>query len=297
MKRFLVFDIGGTAIKYALMDEAAKIFEKAEMKTPLDGLEAFLDAIESVYQKYADQVSGIALSMPGNLDSKTGQINTPGALLYNANINIIEKLSERISIPIAVENDGKCAALAELWQGNLQDVQDAAVLILGTGVGGAFIHDRQILKGKHFFAGEVSFMITDPEKEGFERFFALKGSTTALIYQVAQLKQTDPTTLDGRKIFEWYESGDADCDLALDTLAKNIATQIFNIQCFLDPERVCIGGGISKQPVVIEKISTQLQALYDKIPIDFPKVEIAPCAFYNDSNLIGALYNFKLQHP
>lgn len=290
----LVFDVGGTFIKYALMDDNANIYEKGNEVTPLDSQEHFIDVIESVYQRHGGEVDGIAISLPGNIDVETGHVYTPGALSYNAGTNIIDAIKSRIDTNVSVENDGKCAALAELWKGNLKDCNDGAVLILGTGIGGGFIHNRQLMKGKHFFSGEVSFLLTNPEKPGFESVFAMKGSTTALIMQVAMKKQCSPEELNGKKIFEMIEQGDQDCIDALECVAKNIAVQIFNIQCFMDPEKVCIGGGISKQPLLLEKIREQLNELYAVIPFEFPTVEVDTCAFYNDSNLIGALYNYQL---
>lgn len=292
----LVIDIGGTAIKYAIMDMDATIHEKGELDTPTDTLEHLLDVITSLYYKFKDKVDGIALSMPGNIDSDTGEIYTPGALTYNANVNIIKAIQERVNVNVAVENDGKSAALAELWKGNLSGCKDGIVLIIGTGIGGGIIHQRKLIKGKHFFAGEVSYLMTDLNSQGMENVFALKGSTTALILQVAALKGIEPSTLDGNKIFEWIHEGDKDSMAALENIANNIAVQIYNLQCLFDPEKVCIGGGISKQKILIEKIKEKLNSMYEKIPFPIPHAIVENCAYYNDSNLIGALYNYKIHY-
>lgn len=292
----LVYDVGGTFIKYALMDDDAKIYDKGKIETPKDTKEHFMDTIESIYKQYRYEVDGLAFSLPGNIDTETGYIYTPGALMYNANTNFFDTIHSRIDLPVSVENDGKSAALAELWKGNLKDVQDGAVLILGTGVGGGFIHHRKLLKGKHFFSGEVSFLMTNFEVLDFYHAFGLKGSATGLIMEAATRKNIDPSLLDGKKIFAGIEEGDKDYMEALDVIARNIAAQIYNIQCFLDPERVCIGGGISKQPLLLEKIKENLEMIKGKIPVPFPDVDVTTCAFYNDSNLIGALYNYNIHH-
>ena len=87
----LVLDIGGTLIKYAVMDKEAKIFQRGELPTPLDSIESLMKKITELYNSLKDEVNGIAISMPGNIDTKTGQIYSPGALAYNANVNIIDK--------------------------------------------------------------------------------------------------------------------------------------------------------------------------------------------------------------
>lgn len=63
------------------------------------------------------------------------------------------------------------------------------------------------------------------------------------------------------------------------------------MQCILDPQKVLIGGGISQQAILIEKIKEKLEELYEKIPFEIPKAQVEACCYFNDSNLIGALYN------
>ena len=96
MSYILGLDVGGSAIKYALMDKEANFIEKGTIPTPLDTKEHFIEAIVSIYNKFEDKVEGLALSMPGNIDSDTGHIDTPGALEFNYNTNIFDSLHEKI---------------------------------------------------------------------------------------------------------------------------------------------------------------------------------------------------------
>ena len=293
----LVLDIGGTLIKYAVMDKEAKIFQRGEFPTPLDSIESLMKKITELYNSLKDEVNGIAISMPGNIDTKTGQIYSPGALDYNANVNIIDKIHEQIDVPVSVENDGKSAALAEVWIGNLKNSKDGVVMILGTGIGGGIIKDRKIHKGNHFFAGEFSFLMQDTKTLDFNNAFALTGSTSALINEVSKKKNIDIKSLNGYKVFSMIEEGDSDVLEIFEKFTTNIAMQIYNLQCILDPEKFLIGGGISKQPILLEKIKKNLEKIYEKIPFDIPHAVVDTCKYYNDSNLIGALYNYYLQFP
>ncbi len=288
----VVIDIGGTSIKYALMDMEANIYDQKETATPRDSLDSLLNVICNIYYQY-EEVDGIALSMPGNIDSDTGQIYTPGSLVYNENINIIDKLHERLKVMISVENDAKCAALAEVWKGNLKDCDDGIVLIIGTGIGGGIVHQKEVIKGKHFFAGEVSYLVCDMEEFDFKNAFALKGSTTALIQKTAVLKHMDPSVLDGKKVFELIANNDEDACLAFDEMCTYLAKEIYNLQCIFDPEKILIGGGISRQPILLTRISEKIDQLYKKIPVAIPHPRLDVCRFYNESNLIGALYHYK----
>ena len=75
---YLVFDVGGTAIKYALMNDELEMLEKGSVPTPLDTLENFLEVIKSIYNRYSS-VDGIAMSLPGLYNKKTHKMQVPGA--------------------------------------------------------------------------------------------------------------------------------------------------------------------------------------------------------------------------
>lgn len=295
--RKLVLDVGGTKIKYALMENDATIFEKGEVDTPLDHLDHLLDVFKEIYSKYQDQVDGMALSMPGNIDSNVGYMYSGGALMYNQKLNIIEAIQKVIPLPISVENDGKCAALAELWKGNLVNVNDGIVIILGTGIGGGVVQNGKLNRGNHFFAGEFSFIQSEVGGFKYENCFALKASTSTLLIGLSKKKGIDFNSINGYDFFNYLDSGDQDAMEVFDEFAANLAFQIYNFQCVLDPQRVLIGGGISKRDIVIEKVKEHLNKVYEQIPVSFPTVEIDHCKFYNDSNLIGALYHYFEINP
>lgn len=290
----LVFDVGGSAIKYAIMDNDAHIYERGKELTPKDSLDSFLNVLKSVYEKYQDEVDGIAMSVPGTIDSSKGQIYAPGALTYNENVNLADKIHEFTDVPVTLENDGKSAALAELWKGHLQGCQAGAVIVVGSGLGGGIIQDGQLLKGQHLFAGEFSYVLFGEENEFLNNVWAMQGSTTALLMQTAKSKNIDFTDIDGIKVFEWIHQGDQQAILALQSVAKSLAKGIYNLQCILDPEKILIGGGISQQPLLLEKIQEELNHIYSQIPFTIPHAQVETCRFYNDSNLIGALYNYLL---
>ena len=107
MKEYLVLDVGGSAIKYGLIKEDLTIIEKSSIPTPLDNLENFIETIGRIYDKYADQVSGMALSMPGIIDPEKGYQYTGGALEYISNLHTSEVLKKRCPTNISIGNDAK----------------------------------------------------------------------------------------------------------------------------------------------------------------------------------------------
>ena len=124
----LSIDIGGTFIKYALMDQDAAILSRGKIPTPQKGRTELVEAIGRLYDDMPD-VEGIAISMPGIIDSEKGYCVMGGALGYNDDFYFRHVLYERCPVKIVIENDAKCAAMAEARMGALKDVSDGLVLI------------------------------------------------------------------------------------------------------------------------------------------------------------------------
>ena len=78
--KYLVLDIGGSAIKYALMTEELEFIEKGKKPTPRDNIENFVEVVGEIYDEYKDDIEGMAISMPGVLDSEKGYTYTGGSL-------------------------------------------------------------------------------------------------------------------------------------------------------------------------------------------------------------------------
>lgn len=299
--KYLSIDIGGTFIKYSIITQEAKIIEKSKVKTPREEnegtLKDFINILVDIYDEYRGEVDGVAISMPGMLDSNTGYLYTSGSLEYASNINIIQLLKDKIDVPITVENDGKCAALAELWQGELVNVDNGAVVVLGTGVAGGIIINGKLHKGRHFSAGEFSYIVDGSENiTELNSYWGIISSVTKLIELVAEQIGIHQDELDGEKIFEMANRGDKKVLKALDIYAKNLAIKIYNLQVLLDLDLIAIGGGISQQPLLLDYINKNIDDFIKVNPLReigpiIPTPKVTTCRYFNDSNLIGALYH------
>ena len=292
--QILVVDIGGTWIKYACMTENMDILNRGKVKTPQSGREELIETIGKIYDQMPE-AEGIAISMPGIIDSENGYCFMGGALRYNDDFYLRQSLYERCPVRIVMENDAKCAAMAEAAVGSLKDVEDGFVLIFGTMIGGAFIKNHRLHRGRHFAAGEVSYINTGREEmPTFSNVWGNRCGTSGLCRMYAQKKRLAPESVDGIMVFEGVKRQEADAMECLQRFTKEIAVQLFNIQTILDPERFAIGGGISAQPVFIEYIKNNLTELYAGCPYQVPHAEVVSCKFQNDANLIGALQCFLL---
>lgn len=289
--KYLVIDIGGTFTKYAIMDENCEFYKKSKVSTVCDETETFIEMIVNIYEDNKEDIEGIAISSAGIIDSKKGLMHTGGSLFCISNLNIVEALEKRCGIPVSVENDAKCAALAELWRGSLRGCRDAIVMILGTAVGGTIISEGKVLKGSHFIAGEFSYLFTD-SKDALnpENTLAIRGGVPALIRLAAEIMQIPADELSGEKIFLLAREGNEKALSCIRKYAHILAVQVTNYQFMTDPERISIGGGISAQPMLLDMIREELVKLNNVYPHKVPMPEVTACHFFNDSNLIGALY-------
>lgn len=293
MKTYLGIDVGGTAIKYALMTEESTILSKGEIATPKTNLEDFINAIVDIYNKH-NEVSGIAMSAPGRIDANTGYMFTGGALShYIMECPLAKLIMDKIPVLVTIDNDAKCAASAELWKGSLQNVSCGMVLTIGTGIGGGVVVDGKVHRGFNFASGEVSGLPTTihPVNDPFD-VWARINSTGNLVKAYAEVKHLNPKEVDGKHFFEAISHQDADAQRILEDFSQSFAMGLFTIQTILDTETIAIGGGISSQAILIETIQAKLEALFTSLTWAPQKMmKLVPCAFGNDSNLIGALYH------
>ena len=291
--KYLVLDVGGSAIKYALMDKQAVVLEKGQVATPLDSFGAFSSEIIRLYKHYQDQITGIAFSLPGVIDSEQGHSITGGALTYNDKRNFVTDIQQHCPVPVTIENDAKCAALAEAWKGSLVGCKNGVVVVLGTAVGGGIFLNGQLYKGSHFAAGELSFLLTDSWHAKGEpyHYWGHDGGSRGLCRAVEHIKRLPPKSVNGQQVFAWANEGDADVCEALDAYTYRLAMQFFNLQSLFDPDIIAIGGGISAQPLLLQYIEQNMAYLEQHLPMHLTIPKVVRCHFMNDANLVGALHH------
>lgn len=312
--KLLALDFGGTFVKHCLMDENAEITERGEIPAPLDSAENFVKLIRDLYEKYND-VNGIAISMPGVIDSNTGYLYSAGAYTaIMAKKNLFDMLAD-IPVPVSVENDGKSAILAESWQGSLQGVSDAAAVIIGSGLGGGIIMDGRLRKGAHFASGEISGLLVRPGEYGMENMAAFGAGTTALLMMTAAAKGLSPAQFEisgfmaqgepdpnlpiysGRDVFRWVDEGDPVTCAVYKKWIQNLTLVIINLKMTLDPVKIVLGGGVSRNP----RLLPDVQAEYNNyVPVmrgfGMPETEIGVCTFSADANMVGAVCNWMIRY-
>lgn len=278
-------DIGGSSIKYGLYGEDG-LRHKGSFKTP----ETYQLMKEELFRvltemKKETEISGAAFSAPGTVDSERGYIGGLSAVSYIHHFNIREDLENFLGVPVTIENDANCAALAELYEGAAQDVNDVLFMVIGSGIGGAVIIDRKLYKGRNLFGGEFGYML-----------LAENDSLSSLGSPVQMARRYSEETgelVEGSEVFLRAEEGDPIAIKHAESLIDGLARGIFNLSCTFNPDRFVIGGGISRREDLIPRLLERTKWYLAGKGAEGLEVNLVPCAFRSDANLIGAAIHFR----
>ena len=291
MKNFICIDVGGTSIKYSVIKEDGKIITKNSMHTEAiqKGGTGILKKIKSIIREYKKEyeISGIAISTAGMVDSKEGKIlYALEDLIPNyTGVEIKKEVEKEFNILCEVENDVNCAGLGEMWLGAGKDSNSSVCLTIGTGIGGCIIIDNKLISGFSNSAGEVGYININGKS------FQDIASTSSLIKRIAKKKNMNYMDLNGKIVFELAKENDKDCLEEIDNMVKNLAIGISNICYIINPQVVILGGGIMAQeeflkPKIEKELkNTLIESIYKNTKLEFAKQK-------NDAGMLGALYNF-----
>lgn len=291
MKQYISIDIGGTAIKYGVIDENAQILMKKSMATEAfkggpEILKKAIGIVEELMGETESEISGICISTAGMVDIEKGSIFYSAPLIPNyAGTQFKAVMEEKFKIPCEVENDVNCAGLAEYQSGSAKGSRVAVMLTIGTGIGGCIILDGKIFHGFSNSACEVGYMHMD----GGE--FQDLGAASILTKKVAGRKQESETCWDGYHIFESAKQGDEICVQAIDEMADVLGKGISNICYVLNPEVVVLGGGIMAQEEFLGGRIKQAVKKYLVSSIE-SNTTIAFAKHQNNAGMLGAFYHF-----
>ncbi len=280
-----VFDIGGSSVKYGCLT-GGSLVEVGSFKTP-QTWEKMRNDLYSVFSEMNEKyvLSGVAFSAPGAVDSKNDIIRGDSAVPYIHGFSIRKELQELFLLPVSIENDANCAALAELDRGAAKDVENAIFVIIGSGIGGAVIVNRALQRGRNLFGGEFGYMLLD-EKHSLSNL----GSPVEMAKRYAlEMGETD---IEGSEVFRRADEGEPLAEAHVERLIDALSRGIFNLNCALNPDKIIIGGGLSKRTDLIIRLQEKTEMYLKSKGAEEIDLDIVPCVFRGDANLIGAAVHF-----
>lgn len=293
-RKYLLFDIGGTAVKYAAGDVRGDLWGQGKFETPESGLEELFVQMGMVYGQFARQwdIRAAAVSCPGAVDGSAGVIHGSSAVPYIHEIPFGAMVSQALDgLPVIIENDARCFAMGEMWLGEAADARHFASIAIGSGIGGAMVHDRKVLYGANLCCGEVSnFPLGDLRPDGTRAVWSdYTPVNLARRYGIEQ-----ETKMDGKKLFELADHGDAKASGYLDQFYYYTAMGCILIQFTYDPEMIVLGGGVSERKDLAQCINEKINGiLCPGQNFSFLKPRLVRSRYNNRSNLKGALYALR----
>lgn len=290
MSFLLAIDIGGTLTKFSLISGDKTLLSRKEIHTPVSFNDLFqgLDFYLESENKQGRSMTGIALSSPGSI-AESGKVLGYSAVPFLHNENLIHRFEERFRVPISAENDANCAALAEKWNGAASDLKNYACIVCGTGVGGALVLNGNVWKGANLHGGEFGYAILRSElaSHSYSSWSEL-GSSSAI------LRRLEDSTIEkewtGERAFTAAEEGHVRAKESIETFFHHLAVGIFNIQYILDPQKILIGGGITRQPDFLSLLAQAIDHIYEAMPYARIRPEVDLCQHLGDAQLLGAAY-------
>lgn len=289
MKNLAVIDIGGTSIKFGAWVNNELITLGSE-PTP-DNIASFYKIlkhrVDEIKVAYAD-ISGVAISSPGAVNKEARQIDGASAIRYIHGFPIFEQLETLFDLPVSIENDANCAALAEVANGAGKDNKNVLFLVLGTGIGGAIIIDGKIFHGSHLYGGEFGFMLVNDHETLSE--------ACSPVNLARKYNEITGEGLTGKEVFDLADQGNQIAYELREKMLKSLAVSIYNLQYSYDPEKFILGGGVSNNPRLLPLLKKKIHEVVASVPIAEIEPEVELCQFKSNANLYGAVVDFLQEH-
>ncbi|WP_424685769.1 ROK family protein [Enterococcus sp.] len=285
-EKIVVFDLGGSAVKFGIWQDN-HLTNQGQFTTPTTWGK-LKEKLFQIKESLCDDAMGIAMSCPGAVSVRDGIIYGNSAIPYIHNFLIRNELTDLFQLPVSIQNDANCAALAEVWRGNARNVDSAVFMIIGSGIGGAFTFQGNLMIGKHLFGGEFGWMLVNNHQTLSE-----VGSPVKMAQKFSEIKGDKVYT--GKEVFTLYEHGDELAVTLVDKMLDALAIGLYNLCISYDADRYLIGGGISARSDVITKLQLKVKQLLNLYDASEIHPEIRACRFLNEANLIGAVYQFMLE--
>jgi predicted NBD/HSP70 family sugar kinase len=256
----IAIDLGGTKISIALFNVNAELSERKviptyKVTTSDEFLKMLMQSIRDFISECDRSLSSlkvIGIGTPGIVDTKRGIVieGSPNLPEWE-NLNISALIQQVFGVPVVLENDVRAALVGEMWKGQCQNLQNAVLMTLSTGIGSALLMDGNIIRGVHNAAGEIGYMLF--ERSHLNQDWSKKGCFEMLCSGSGLLERfgSTPDVKEGglkwssaADIFRSASNGDEEAVQIIDEFIDYLSIVILNLVFTANPQRVVLMGGI-----------------------------------------------------
>lgn len=262
---YLGLDIGGTSVKYLIVDSQLKIVKEDSFQTNLDSKNDFLQTINHNLKLILNEfkIESIGIGFPGAVDTKTGKILSAVNLGFDT-VNLKEEIKHQHKVNVFILNDANAAAYGEY--ASYPEIENLLFITLGTGLGGGIILDNNLLQGSNNSAGEIGHI---PVRSDDNRICGCKNencletfvSRTGILksFKEAELS-IEYKDLDVVDIFDLYHKKEPKVVQIIDWTFSLLGQHLAGVVNTIDVDNIIIGGGISNAgSVLIDLIKPSLE--------------------------------------
>jgi glucokinase len=291
----LGIDVGGTKVEIAVVEGGAAV-DPQQVPTPLDSAEALLDGIEAlahdVMQAHGEPVA-VGVGVPSQIDFATGTVVSSVNIPLEG-VRLRDELESRFGVPVYVDNDANCAALAEAELVDGGPANHLVMLTLGTGVGGGVVINGSVFRGTTGLGAELGHVVVNahgpecpgrcPNRGCLEAYC----SGVALSRAASSFAQGEPDSklaaaadedgrVSGEDVVRLAREGEDDAARLMSGLGMWLGVGIASFVNIFEPEHIVIGGGLGVaadlflDTAIAEARTRALPAGYDKVTISLAK--------------------------
>lgn len=303
-------DVGGTKILAGVVDAEGAVVHQARRQSarndPASVLDTVCEVVSELRDASDDEVLAVGLGIAGPVDAERSTVFFAPNLGW-PQVPVRELLTDRVGLPVIVENDGNAAAWGEFVAGAGTNVQDLTVITVGTGIGGGIIINGELLRGAHGAAGEIGHMNAVPNGRpcgcGRNGCWEQYASGNALVREARTLSAErrqeaglllsmgdgTPEGVQGVHVTAAAREGDPVAQEAFAVVGTWLGRGLADLSSILDPGAFVIGGGVSEAGDLL--LDSARATLAEKLTVGrsrrpIPEVRLATLG--NQAGLIGA---------
>nr|WP_202451219.1 ROK family transcriptional regulator [Streptomyces sp. SID4948] len=236
-----------------------------------------------------EKVLGVGLGVPGPIDVESGTLGSTAILPGWGGINPRQELSDRLGVPVQVDNDANLGALGELVWGGGRGVKDLAYIKVASGVGAGLVIDGRIYRGPGGTAGEIGHITLD--ESGPVCRCGNRGcleTFTAARYVLELLRGSHGDGLTVPKMVQLAREGDPGCRRVIGDVGRHIGMGVASLCNILNPSRIVLGGDLAEAGELVLGPIRESVSRY-AIPSAAQRLSVMPGALGARAEVLGAL--------
>jgi glucokinase len=305
-RRVIGIDAGGTKLLGGVVDERLVVHHRVHRtwrgSDRAETLDIFVESVEEV-RAAAPDVEAVGFGIPALVEWETG-VSRWSTHLPLEDVRFRDLMSERLGLPVVVDNDANAALLAESRHGAAREVSHAVLVALGTGIGSGLLVDGRIYRGALGFASEIGHMVVDlhgPDCQGAcpgrgclevmasGSTIGREGQAAALVAPRSALgrRRAAGREITGGIVTELAHDGDEAARSVLSEIGRRLGYGLVGVVNIFNPEVIVIGGGaIAAGELLLEPARAVVEER--ALPPAREAVSIVPAHFGDESGMLGA---------